>query len=73
MTEFTSIEGSSAIKEVAHDPATNMLKARFMSGKEYHYADCGPEHFKALTGEGSAGKYLNANIAGKFTARKMGA
>jgi KTSC domain len=74
LTDFTPIIGSSVIKDVAHDPVTNTLKVRFTSGKEYHYPGCGPEHFKALTDlngrEGSAGKYFNTHIAGKFGARK---
>jgi hypothetical protein len=79
LTDFIPVTGSSVISGVAHDPVTNTLKVRFTSGKEYHYPGCGLEHFKALTGPagssssspgGSAGKYFNTHIAGKFGARK---
>ena len=70
MTNFTPVTGSSVITGVAHDSVTNTLKVRFTSGKEYHYPGMGLEHLTALTGEGSAGKYFNTHIAGKFGARK---
>lgn len=58
---------SSNIEATGYDPATNTLAVKFKGGKRiYHYADVPGDVHKAMQKADSVGKFLGANIVGKF-------
>lgn len=57
---------SSTISEVAYDKASNELKVKFNSGREYNYTNISEKKVKGLIKAKSSGKYLHNNIKGKY-------
>lgn len=66
-----AVERSSTISAVGYEPATRLLKIKFKSGGEYHFADVPAEqHHKMITAE-SVGKYFHKHIKGSFKSTKQ--
>ena len=56
------IEGSSNIKAVEHNPASNTLRVEFHSGKVYEYADVSAEDHAAFLASSSKGSHFSKHI-----------
>lgn len=64
---------SSDVASVGYDASTSTLEVEFHSGGIYQYFDVPNHHFVALTrGNGSVGKYLNAQIKGHYRYQQVG-
>jgi hypothetical protein len=57
---------SSAIKAVAHDPATDQLRVQFPSGKTHVYYGVPAEEHAKLMGADSIGSHFSRNIRGVY-------
>lgn len=58
-----AVAGSSQIKAMGHDLATNTLAVQFRAGDAvYHYAGVSAETFKELKAAKSVGKHLHSKI-----------
>lgn len=66
------VEGSKAIREIGHDPATNELHVHFTNGG-YVYDNVSPEKFSALLAAESKGTHLHREIKPLHTHRKKDA
>jgi len=62
---------SSNIRAVGYDAATQTLEVEFGSGV-YQYQGVPPEKHAKLMGAESVGKFIRAEIRGKFDSRKVG-
>lgn len=76
MIHLTKVERSSQVTGLGHDPVSGTLAVLFNSGM-YHYFDVPPEkaaeaHAVAADPEQSLGRWLNANIKGKFRHERQG-
>jgi len=64
---------SSDVASVGYDASTSTLEVEFQSGGIYQYFGVPERHFLALTnGSGSVGKYLNAQIKGRYRYQRVG-
>ncbi|MBA7590381.1 hypothetical protein ES708_32497 [subsurface metagenome] len=70
MLDWTEVE-SSNIKKVGYAAALEELHIKFNSGTEYAYLEVPPEVFDALIGAPSKGKFLNAEIKGKYEYQRI--
>ena len=61
---------SSNVKAVGHDPNAMELHVEFHSGDRYIYADVPAAVHRDLIAAPSAGRFLHANVRGKFAGRK---
>lgn len=62
---------SSNIQSVGYDSATETLEVEFIHGGIYHYTGVPSGEFEALMSAESHGKYLNANIKGRYPYAKL--
>jgi hypothetical protein len=64
---------SSDIASVGYETSTSTLEVEFHSGGIYKYFEVPEQHFLALTsGSGSVGRYLNAQIKGRYRYQRVG-
>ena len=49
-----------------HDPATNVLTVRFVTGRVYRYFAVPEREAAALRASASKGRYFNAHIRGRY-------
>ena len=57
---------SSTIKEFGYDNNLHRLYVNFHNGREYVYADVPVNVYEAMVNADSKGKFLNANIIGRY-------
>ena len=57
---------SSNLKSVGYDEGSEVLEVEFYDGRVYHYFGVPPEVHRALIDADSHGKYLAAEIKGKY-------
>lgn len=57
---------SSVIAGFDHDPGTNILTVRFVTGRIYRYFAVPERVAAALRESGSKGRYFNAHIRGRY-------
>lgn len=60
---------SSTINSIDHDG--NKLIVEFKSGGTYHYSDVPTDIFEQMKSASSKGKFLHANIKGKYSHAKI--
>jgi len=65
------IDGSSVASHMGHDPASNTLRVRFHSGREYEYSGVSPEDHQALKNAPSFGRHFGQFIRGKYPHREV--
>lgn len=63
--------GSSNIKEMGHDAETNTLYVTFQGGARYSYADVPRALYTKGVESDSPGKWLHAEIKGKFKHERL--
>jgi hypothetical protein len=64
---------SSDVASVGYDASTSTLEVEFHSGGIYRYLGVPEQDFVALTsGSGSVGRYLNAQIKGRYRYQRVG-
>lgn len=68
--ERTSVT-SSDINTVGYDSETQTLEVEFIKGGVYQYSGVPAGEHDALMNADSKGKYLNANIKGRYPFSKM--
>jgi hypothetical protein len=57
---------SSNIASIGYDEATSTLEVEFLNGSVYHYYDVPYNEYQDLMSADSQGKYLAANIKGRY-------
>lgn len=57
---------SSVIASFRHDPATNILTVRFVTGRVYRYFAVPEAEARALRAAGSKGRYFNTHIRNRY-------
>ena len=57
---------SSNLKSVGYDEGTRVLEIEFYDGRVYQYFGVPPEVHRALMDAGSHGRYLAAEIKGRY-------
>lgn len=63
---------STQISQVGYDPATQTLAVQFAKGNSvYHYAGVSQGTFEDLLAAKSPGRFLQANVIGKFQFNKL--
>ena len=62
---------SSNISHTGYDPFTNTLAVQFKSGATYHYHGVPLDVYHALGKSESVGKFISANVLGKFKHSKL--
>ena len=63
---------SSQVKAIGHDPATNTLTVQFHTGSTYTYDGVDAKTYDAMLNAKSIGKFLGAEIKGKYKYKKVG-
>jgi hypothetical protein len=62
---------SSNIASIGYDEATSTLEVEFMHGGVYHYFDVPQREYEGFMSAESHGKYLAANIKGRYRYSKV--
>ncbi len=62
---------SSVVSAISYDPATAILRIRFVSELIYDYKNVPEKVFKALKTASSKGTFLNQQIKGKYEFEKI--
>ena len=62
---------STVISDIKYDPASSVLRVRFVSGEVYEYKNVPPEIYTALKTSDAKGIYLNRNIKGNYPFEKL--
>jgi hypothetical protein len=62
---------STAIRDLAYDPATRAMTVTFVTGRRYVYADVAPEVFVAFQTAPSKGAFFNAEIRDAYAYREL--
>ena len=62
---------SSNIHAIGYDDDSQTLEVEFNNGSVYQYAGVPQGEYEALMNADSKGKYLNANIKGRYTFVKL--
>jgi len=62
---------SSNLSAVGYDAETQEMRVQFRSGATYSYAMVPQDIFDGLTAAESAGRFLNANVKGRYGDRKI--
>ena len=62
---------SSNIASIGYDGTTSTLEVEFLNGGVYHYYDVPYSEYQGLMGSDSHGKYLAANIKGRYRYSKV--
>ncbi len=57
---------SSMVDIIGYDKKARRLEVVFKSGKAYFYEEVPPEIYAELMASGSKGRYMRANIIGKY-------
>jgi hypothetical protein len=57
---------SSDIRAIGYDPETQTLEVEFIKGGVYQYTGVSSNEHEAMMNADSKGKYLNANIKGRY-------
>lgn len=57
---------SSMVEATGYDPLTKTLAVQFRGGKTYHYDNVPTETVDAMGKAESIGKFIGANVRGKF-------
>lgn len=65
------IVSSSNIASIGYDDTTSTLEIEFLNGSVYHYYDVPRREYQGLMQAESHGKYLAANIKGKYRYSKV--
>ena len=60
---------SSMIDRIAFDDLDGTLAVRFRNGRRYFYSGVPADMFEAMCTAVSPGRYLNANVRGRFVCR----
>ena len=68
--ERTSVS-SSNISAIGYETETNTLEVEFLNGSVYQYAGVSVDEYEAMMNADSKGKYLNANIKGRYSFTKL--
>lgn len=63
------IRGSSAIERVAYNPLSRELSVWFSGRRRYIYSDVPAEIYQSLCQAGSAGRFVNSAVRGRFDCR----
>ena len=69
-TTWASVD-SSNVDALKYDPQGGDLHVRFKNGSEYIYEGVDPDLVEALFHSSSVGRFLNENIKGTFTHRRV--
>lgn len=64
---------SSNVEKTGYDAASKTLAVQFKGGKVYHYADVDADTFAQMGKAESVGKFIGANVVGKFKHTAIGA
>jgi hypothetical protein len=59
------------IRSIGYDPETQTLEIEFNKGGVYQYAGVPEGEYEAMKNADSKGKYLNANIKGRYPYIKL--
>lgn len=62
---------SSNIGAIGYEAETQTLEVEFLNGSIYQYAGVSVEEYEAMMNGDSKGKYLNANIKGRYSFTKL--
>lgn len=62
---------STSVNEVGYDAATQTLALRFKNGTLYHYPGVPAGVHAGIAASDSVGRYLQANVLGKFPATRQ--
>ena len=62
---------SSDINAIGYDPETQTLEVEFVKGGVYQYTSVPSSEHEAIMNADSKGKYLNANIKGRYPYTKL--
>ena len=65
------IVSSSNIASIGYDDTTSTSEIEFLNGSVYHYYDVPHREYQGLMQAESHGKYLAANIKGKYRYSKV--
>jgi hypothetical protein len=63
---------SSAIARIGYDPDDQRLVVTFNSGRSYAYFGVSRQRFTAFEQAESKGRYLNSQIKGRYSFRRLG-
>ena len=62
---------SSNVTSVGYEPRTKTMAVEFKDGSVYHYHDVEPDTHQGLISAKSIGKYVHANVKGKYKHSKI--
>jgi hypothetical protein len=62
---------SSTIRAIGYDADTAILEVEFNNGTIYQYSGVPQAEFDAIMASDSKGRYLNANIKGRYSFTKL--
>jgi hypothetical protein len=62
---------SSNISSIGYDPDSEVLEVEFTNGAVYSYSGVPPGEYEGFTNADSKGKYLHANIKGRYSYVKL--
>ena len=68
--ERTSVS-SSNISAIGYEAETQTLEVEFLNGSIYQYAGVSVDVYEVMMNADSKGKYLNANIKGRYPFTKL--
>lgn len=66
LVPITPVQGSSAITGTGYDAERGLLAVQFKGGKTYTYEGVPPEVVQGMGKAESIGKFVSANVVGKF-------
>lgn len=66
LVAINPIKGSSAITGQGYDAERGILAVQFKGGKTYHYEGVPPDLVDGMAKAESIGKFVAANVVGKF-------
>jgi hypothetical protein len=62
---------STAVRDIAYDPAARALTVTFVTGRRYVYADVPPETYVAFRTAPSKGAFVNAEIRDAYAYEEL--
>jgi KTSC domain len=62
---------STAIRDIAYDPARRALTVTFVTGRRYVYADVAPDRYVAFQSAPSKGAFFNLEIRDAYAYREL--
>lgn len=66
MPPITPVANSSAVTGTGYDAQRGILAVQFKGGKTYHYEGVPPAVVESMGKAESVGKFVSANVVGKF-------